>query len=317
MQREGFQLITQEPARILNELSAGRLPFDSPAVPKAVFMVEPVNFRLSEDSARDNRYMDVAAEVDADKALEQYIDLVQLIRQAGVSVKSFTGHPDTPEDVFPNNVFGTAPPYFRRPGRLIVGHMLHESRQKETQREDIRKYFSAMGYEIVDLSTQDCVAELTGPLVIDRGRRLGFCGMTTRVDEAGVAAMTEAFNLRHTLQFELAGGEYHTNVIMSVLASRACVVQTEAIVDPAVKRALAVLYEERVLYLDRFEKQAFAGNCIALTPNDVFMSQTAADALRPENRALLEFWGFRVHSAALDEIEKAGGSLRCMVAEIY
>jgi len=129
--------------------------------------------------------------------------------------------------------------------------------------------------------------------------------------------MHEAFNLRHTLQFDLAAGEYHTNVIMSVLASRACVVQTEAILDPRVKRALAIIYDERVLHLDRAEKRAFTGNCIALTPYDVFMSQTAADALRPENRALLEFWGFRIHSAALDEIEKAGGSLRCMVAEIY
>jgi hypothetical protein len=47
------------------------------------------------------------------------------------------------------------------------------------------------------------------------------------------------------------------------------------------------------------------------------MSRTAADALRPKNRALLDAWGFRLHAAALDEIEKAGGSLRCMVAEIF
>ena len=317
MQHEVRGVITREPSDILNALSAGRLPLDSPAVPKGVFMVEPVNFRLSEDSARDNQYMDMAAEVDADRALEQYLELVQLIRHAGVTVKSFTGHSVTPEDVFPNNVFGTAPAYFRRPGRLIIGRMLHESRRKEAERQDVRNYFSAMGYEIVDLSGEDCVAELTGPLVIDRGRRLGFCGMSSRVDETGLTAMNQAFDLRHTLQFELAPGEYHTNVILSVLASRACVVQTEAIVDPRVKRALAVIYDEKVLHLDRSEKQAFAGNCIALTPNDVFMSQTAADGLRPQNRALLEYWGFRIHSVALDEIEKAGGSLRCMVAEIY
>jgi len=310
-------LITTEPAKIVEALKAGILPIDSPAVPTGVFMVEPVNFRLNQDSSKDNQYMDMSVEVDPDRALEQYIDLVQLIRHAGVTVKSFPGDPETPDDVFPNNVFGTTPSDYRKPGRLVIGHMYHASRQKETERADIRNYFTGRGYDIVDLSIVDCVAELTGPLIIDRGRRLGFCGMTERVDASGIQAMHRAFDLRRTLQFDLAPGEYHTNVILSVLASRACVVQMEAIVDPRVRRALSMIYDEHVLHLNRAEKQAFAGNCIALTPNDLFMSQTAADALRRENRALLESWGFRVHSCALDEIEKAGGSLRCMVAEIY
>jgi N-dimethylarginine dimethylaminohydrolase len=43
----------------------------------------------------------------------------------------------------------------------------------------------------------------------------------------------------------------------------------------------------------------------------------AADALRSANRAKLESWGFRIHSTELDELEKAGGSLRCMVAKIF
>jgi len=80
---------------------------------------------------------------------------------------------------------------------------------------------------------------------------------------------------------------------------------------------LASIYGGRIIYLDQAEKDAFAGNCIALTGHDLFMSQTAADALELENRAKLECWGFRIHSAKLDEIEKAGGSLRCMVGEIY
>ena len=47
------------------------------------------------------------------------------------------------------------------------------------------------------------------------------------------------------------------------------------------------------------------------------MSRAAATALRPEQRAILETAGFRIRSVALDEIEKAGGSLRCCVAEIF
>jgi hypothetical protein len=311
VRHEGPVMITPDVRQIMMVLRNGELPADSPAFPKSVFMVEPVNFRLSADSAGDNLYMDIASEVDQDRALQQYVGLVEKIRGLGIPVKNFAGDSDTPEDVFPNNVFGTAP------GRFVIGHMLHASRQAETRRPDIRSYFRSLGYQEYDLSVEDCVAELTGPLIIDRARRLGFCGMTSRVDEAGLAAMHAAFNLRHTLYFDLREGEYHTNVVMSVLAGRACVVHADSIVDPRVVRALAAIYQDRIVYLDDAEKRAFAGNCIALTYKDLFMSQTGSDALQRRSKGLLESWGFRIHSHALDEIEKAGGSLRCMVAEIY
>ena len=47
------------------------------------------------------------------------------------------------------------------------------------------------------------------------------------------------------------------------------------------------------------------------------MSTAAAEGLTPQHRADLAAWGFAVKSVALAEIEKAGGSLRCCVAEIY
>ena len=304
-------MITHDPQVTLDAVRSGQVPANAPPVPKGVMMIEPNNFRLNAESAQDNRYMDLQVPTDADRALEQYIDLMALIRDAGIPVKSFAGNSRTPDDVFPNNVFGTAP------GRFIVGHMLHPNRQLEAQRQDIRAYFQGQGYKLFDLSEEDCVAELTGPLVIDRSRRLGFCGMTPRVNDAGVRAMHKAFDLCHTLQFQLADGEYHTNVVLAVLAGKACVMHAESFVDPKVARVISGLYGGRVLYLDEAEKAAFAGNCIALSHHKLFMSQVAADSLQKTNRALLETWGFRIHSTRLDEIEKAGGSLRCMVAEIF
>jgi hypothetical protein len=304
-------MLTRDFNWFIEACEKGRFKPDSSPVPRGVFMVEPLEFGLSAESASDNFYMNLARHADSDRALEQYINLVSLIRECGIVVKSFVGDPKTPDDVFPNNVFATIP------GRLIVGHMYHPNRQLEANRQDIRDFFTSGGYELVDLSVNDCVAELTGPLVLDRARQIGFCGMSHRVDEAGVKAMHDAFKLRCTLQFDLAHGEYHSNVVLSVLAGRACVVHEESIKDAGLSMALAALYQGRVLFLDQAEKDAFAGNCIALTNHDLFMSQTAADALRPSSRGMLDSWGFRLHSAPLDEIEKAGGSLRCMVAEIF
>jgi hypothetical protein len=112
-------------------------------------------------------------------------------------------------------------------------------------------------------------------------------------------------------------GEYHTNVVMAVLAGRAVLLHAPSFADPEVPAAIAEVYGDRVLRLSDAEKAAFAGNAIALDGDEVWMSARAAAALAPASRAALERWGFRVRSVALDEIEKAGGSLRCCVAEVF
>ena len=42
-------------------------------------------------------------------------------------------------------------------------------------------------------------------MVVDRARGIGFCGLSERCDEAGAARMHDAFGLRATLLFDLAG----------------------------------------------------------------------------------------------------------------
>ncbi len=305
-------MIVDTPAAFREQLAAGGLSADSPAVPRACFLVEPSGFRLSDQTARDNPYMDLSVTIDPQRALDQHRVLSEQIAACGIPVVRFPGHAGTPDDLFPNNVFATIP------GRSIIGAMLHPERRLEAQRQDIRAFFTQlMGYAEVDLSQRGVIAELTGALVIDRARRIGYCGMTRRVDAAGCRAMHDAFDLGLSFRFALKAGEYHTNVVMAVLASRALVICPEAFVDPEVPAAIAEAYPGHVLEISLAEKQAFAGNCIALSGRDVFMSQTAIQALAPEKLALLQSWRFELHAVALDEIEKAGGSLRCCVAEIY
>ena len=98
-----------------------------------------------------------------------------------------------------------------------------------------------LDYAEIDLSTQPHPCELTGALVIDRARGLGFCGLSERCDEAGARLMHEAFGLRATLLFDLAPGEYHTNVVLAVLAGRAAIVCPDGFADPAVVDAIAAL----------------------------------------------------------------------------
>ncbi len=305
-------MIVTTPDDFRRQIKAGWLKSDSPPVPKACFLVEPSGFKLSRQSARDNIYMDLSVAVDPDRALDQHRRLSERITACGIPAVRFPGHATTPDELFPNNVFGTIP------GRSIIGAMLHPERRQEAQRADIRSFFTQlMGYEEVDLSERDLVAELTGALVIDRSHRIGYCGISQRVDEAGCRAMHEAFDLALSFRFDLKASEYHTNVVMAVLASRALVICPEAFADPDVPKAIAEAYPGHVLEISSEEKQAFAGNCIALNFTDLFMSKTAVDALPAEKIERLKSWRFDIHAVEMDEIEKAGGSLRCCVAEIY
>lgn len=296
-------------------------PDFGPATAKAAFLVAPDGFGLAVESASDNRYMAEAAAFDAARASAQHRELQRAL-SSELPVVCFAGDPATPDAVFPNNVFATARGDARTgdsgAGRVIVGRMRHPVRQREATRVDIRRFFSGtLGYAEIDLSIQDHVCELTGALAIDRARGLGFCGLSERCDETGARAMHDAFGLRATLMFDLAPGEYHTNVVLAVLAGRAALLCADGFADPATVEAIAVVYAPHAIRLSPAERAAFAGNAISLHADSVWMSETADRALSEISRAGLTAAGFTVRSVGLDAIEAAGGSLRCCVGEVF
>jgi hypothetical protein len=286
-------------------------PDFGPPVARAAFLVAPEGFALAAQSARDNRYMAAADTFDATRALAEHRGLQHALSEVLPTV-CFPGDPDTPDAVFPNNVFATVA------GRYIVGRMRHEVRRREAARADIRGFLGGLlDYAEIDLSEQAHPCELTGALVVDRARGIGFCGLSERCDEAGARLMHEAFGLRATLLFELAPGEYHANVLLAVLAGRAVLACPAGFADPAVAEAIAGLYAPHAIALSAAEQAAFAGNAIALPGDTVWMSQAAADALSPAVRQALASAGFTLRAVPLDAIEAAGGSLRCCVAEVF
>ena len=304
-------MIVSDPAEFTRLTRAGQFPPRGAASARGAFLVTPLGMTLAQESAQDNRYMAMAESFDASLALEQHATLARALSQR-VPVTAFPGDAATPDAVFPNNVFGTAP------GRVIYGRMRHAVRRREAERADIRRWFGeVLEREAFDLAQADFIAELTGSLIIDRARGIGFCGLSERCDAAGARAMHEAFGLRLTFCFDLAPSEYHTNVVMSVLASRALVIARDGFADPAAAEAIARFYSPRVVDLSPAQKADYAGNCIALDDGAVWFSARAARSLTAAQKSDLAAWGFAVESVELSEIEKAGGSLRCCVGEIY
>jgi hypothetical protein len=252
-----------------------------------------------------------AGDFDAERASMQHRELQRAVSSV-VPTLCFAGNPDTPDAVFPNNVFATAA------GRYVVGRMRHEVRQREAAREDIRGFFGGvLDYAEIDLSAQPHACELTGALVIDRARGLGYCGLSERCDEQGARLMHEAFGLRATLLFDLAPGEYHANVVLAVLAGRAAVLCPRGFADPEAATAIAAFYAPHAVLCDEGEHASFVGNCIALSDGTAWMSAKAEAALSTAHRAQLAAAGFRIASVELDALEAGGGSLRCCIGEIF
>ena len=286
-------------------------PDFGPATARAAFLVAPDGFALAEQSAADNRYMAAAAAFDPVRAQAQHRELHRALSRVLPTV-CFAGDPDTPDAVFPNNVFATAA------GRYVVARMRHPVRQREAARADIRGFFGGLlDYAEIDLSTQPHACELTGALVVDRARGIGLCGLSERCDEEGARRVHEALGLRATLLFDLAAGEYHTNVVLAVLAGRAALVCPAGFADPGTVAAIVALYAPHAILLSPAEHAAFAGNAIALSADAVWMSAGAAEALSAASREALMEAGFRVQSVALEAIEAAGGSLRCCIGEVF
>ena len=304
-------MITQSPTEFLQAYAALPATWGA-ATARAAFLVAPANFSLATESAQDNTYMDVAVSVEPLRALAQHSALAQALR-ADCPVITFPGDPAAPDGIFPNNAFATVP------GRLIIGRMCHAVRQRETGRDDIRAFFrDVAGYSTTDLSSSvDLVAELTGSLVIDRLRGVGYCGLSERCNLAGARAMAAAFGLRLMFCFDLAPGEYHTNVVLSLLASRAAIIAGDGFSNPAVAAAIAKACGDQAIWLTPAQKRAFAGNAISLSEERVWMSAAGMRALAHDQHSALSRYGFEIGAVELDEIEKAGGSLRCCVAEIF
>lgn len=307
----GLVMLTTSPDQFLDV--ARLLPLDyARATAKAVMVVADRNFSVAADTAADNQYLDLSQAADSARAWQQQCDLAQSLRDLGLAVVSFSPLEGAGDSVFPNNAFAAAN------GQLISGAMRYPSRQRETTHPGIKGFFrQLLGYTELNLAEGDGVAELTGSMIIDHARNVGFCGLSERADEAGAAAMHKAFGLSATLVFGLEAKEYHTNVLLSILAGRAAVACAPEPHYAGLRETLVGLYGDQVRFLTEQEKTGFVANCLAVTAEDVVMSATAVKSLAPETVDFFLAAGFNVHGVEVSELEKAGGSVRCMIAEIF
>lgn len=297
-------------------------------VPTDVIMVRPHHFRPNPWTAGDNGFQATdpsrsSAEVAAD-AYAEVGAVAEALRTEGVYVTLFDDEGDTlPDSVFPNNWFST-----HSDGRVVLYPMFSPNRRGE-RRADVLDVLRAdyCVSRVVDYSTwesQQMYLEGTGAMVLDHVTRIAYIARSHRADDRAVSRVCADLGYEPVV-FATTDRRgvpiYHTNVMMCV-ASTFALVGLDTILDPA-ERALVTRRLEgsgrTVVPLTQEQIDNFAGNALELHGAGgpvLVMSQRARDSLTAEQVAVIESHA-RIRSVPIPTIELAGGSVRCMIAEVH
>ena len=299
-----------------------------------VLMVRPASFRANEQTAANNYYQKHTALTAAQSLLQaqsEFDTLVSCLRMNNikVTVVQDTLTPDTPDALFPNNWFALL-----GKGQLVLFPMFAENRRAERSNR-IFEVLSKDGYEVmhtVDYSVYEHKQQFlegTGSMVLDHQNRIAYCALSARADAHLFHLFCEAFNFKPVVfhAYQTVGTArlliYHTNVMM-VVAPAFALVCLDAVDDPMERASLqdSLTFSGKVV-IPLTEKQLtqFAGNMLALTATDgtalLVMSTRAYDALTTMQLLQLQQYVKLVHSPIPTIEDLGGGSVRCMLAEVY
>ena len=298
----------------------------------AVLMIRPARFQSNPQTAESNRFQGKTSVTPAEQhaaALAEFEALVKALEGAGIRVTVFddTPEPHTPDAIFPNNWVS-----FHADGTAVLYPMEAPNRRTERRRDVIESLADDHGFvvrNVIDLTYHEKdghFLEGTGSMVLDRANRIAYACLSSRthLDALGEFAQRLDYEVLAFDAVDQHGAAiYHTNVLMNV-GEKIAVVCDEAIPRKeqrkAVMESLAASGHE-VIRLTFAQLNAFAGNMLELRSSDgqrvTAMSDQARRSLTGEQLAKLSQNG-AILSAPIDTIEcSAGGSVRCMLAEIH
>jgi hypothetical protein len=298
----------------------------------AVLMIRPARFQSNPQTAESNRFQGKTSGTPAAQhaaALAEFEALAQALENTGIRVFDFddTPEPHTPDAIFPNNWVS-----FHADGTAVLYPMEAPNRRTERRRDIIESLADSHGFvvrNVVDLTHHEKdghFLEGTGSMVLDRTNRIAYACLSSRthLDALGEFAQRLDYEVLAFDAVDQHGAAiYHTNVLMNV-GEKIAVVCDEAI--PREEQRKAVLESltatgHDVIRLTFAQLNAFAGNMLELRSSDgqrvTAMSDQARRALTGDQLAKFAQNG-GILSAPIDTIEcSAGGSVRCMLAEIH
>jgi hypothetical protein len=299
-------------------------------IASTILMIRPAAFGFNEETAINNFFQikpSISKEQVQQKALQEFDNMVEGLRNHDIDVIVIndTPEPVKPNAIFPNNWLTTSPS-----GTICVFSMYANNRRSE-KRDDILKILSErfIVKDVQDWSKYEAEGrflEGTGSMVIDHDNKMIYSSVSERTNLSVLEKFASANDYQAIvfLATDKNGHPiYHTNVVMT-LGQKFAVLCEEAIDEEwelIAVRQLLESTEHTIIAITREQLHAFAGNMLEVQnkngENFLVLSQTAFDSLKKEQLRMLEAYAklLPIPIPIIEEVE--GGSVRCMMAEIF
>ncbi|MBT3442627.1 MAG: amidinotransferase [Flavobacteriaceae bacterium] len=300
----------------------------------SVLMIRPCNFRVNQETLENNFFQTKSIQLENDFILNQAIiefdSLVKKMKASGINVLVYQDDfkHDTPDSIFPNNWVT-----FHKDKKIAIYPMFAENRRLERS-ENVIVFLEENNVkinEVIDYSEAEknnFFLEGTGSMVLDRINKKTYCSISERTSENLIDEFCSDFNYMPIIfnSFHTVDSKrqkiYHTNVMMCV-GKKFAVICLDSIDNKNERNKVIQSLEDdnkEIIIISEDQLNSFAGNMIELIVNKnsfLIMSQIAYNSLNKNQIKRLSKYS-KIISSSVDTIEKCGGgSVRCMIAEIF
>lgn len=295
-----------------------------------IVMVRPIKFYFNHETAVDNHYQNFNNEDTTEiqkRALKEFDILVEKLLSKGVQVNVIqdTIEPSTPDSIFPNNWFSS-----HEEGFLFFYPMFAENRRKELEkfRENIYTIVAKKSLNIVDYSLKakdNIFLEGTGSIVLDRKNKKAYCSLSQRSNKNLFEIFCKEINYKPIIfsSFQDKKIIYHTNVMMSIGENRVIICLDSIPEKKERENLINELKKDKkeIIEISLEQVKKFLGNTLELKGKDgkrfIVMSETAYKSLT-ENQKNMILKDTEIIYSDVSTIEYyGGGSVRCMIGEIF
>ncbi len=297
-----------------------------------VLMIKPIRFESNVLTADSNVFQGknpYSPGQQQDAAEREFDCLAGALKAGGIEVVQFddTDHPHTPDSIFPNNWVS-----FHSDGTVVYYPMMARNRRAERRPEIVNSLADDFGFkvrEVIDFSEYENNGEFlegTGSLVLDRVNRIAYACLSARTHLKPLADFAQRLDYE-VIAFDAVDRNgtpiYHTNVLMNV-GETCAFICLSAIERDEQREAVLTSLEKTghdVISISFEQMEAFAGNMLELRARDgnrvIAMSDQALKSLNDAQISVIDD-NANIITANIDNIESsAGGSVRCMLAEIH
>lgn len=295
-------------------------------------MVRPAAFGWNPETSASNRFQASGAPGGGDpnaQAATEFDGLVAALQAAGVEVHALPDRPELacPDAVFPNNWVSLHPD-----GTVVLYPMLAPSRRRERRPDLLAELMRRGGFRVdrlVDLTHHELSGrylEGTGSVVFDHLARVAYACLSPRTDADVFGELCSELGYE-AVTFHGCDAQgapiYHTNVLLAV-GTRVAVLCADAVRGGERAMLLERLAApgRSVECIDQAQMGQFAANLLELGNRAgetlLAVSSRGLACLAPAARERLAGSVDRIVSAPVPTIEElGGGSVRCMLAEVF